>query len=89
MGSCYSCKADFFNRHCDHDIVIMFKRKHLNGVSISTYGTLGLGEALVSEGGDIGTMFKHMFETSEEYGDYPLSCFITLKQKMIKYHNLV
>ncbi|XP_066021852.1 uncharacterized protein [Pocillopora verrucosa] len=61
--------ADILNHHCDFDIVIMFKRKHLNGVSISTYGTLGLGEAFVSGEGVMGTTFKDMFEAfCEEYG---------------------
>ena len=32
----------------------MYKRKHLNGVSISTYGTQGLGEAFISGEQEIG-----------------------------------
>ena len=48
----------------------MYKRKHLNGVSISTYGTQGLGEAFISGEGEIGMTFKHMFEAfCEEYGN--------------------
>ena len=71
MGCYYFWQADILNHHCDYDIVIMFKRKHLNGVSISTYGTLGLGEAFVSGEGVMGTTFKDMFEAfCEEYGDY-------------------
>ena len=92
MGCYYFWQADILNHHCDYDIVIMFKRKHLNGVSISTYDTLGLGEAFVSGEGVMGTTFKDMFEAfCEEYGDYlkiySLSWFITLKLRMIKYLN--
>ena len=63
-------QADILNHHCDYDIVIMYKRKHLNGVSISTYGTQGLGEAFISGEGEIGMTFKHMFEAfCGEYGN--------------------
>lgn len=54
MGCYYFWQADILNHHCDYDIVIMFKRKHLNGVLISTYGTVGLGEAFVSGEGEWG-----------------------------------
>lgn len=73
-------QADILNHHCDYDVVILYKRKHLNGVSISAYGILGLGEAFVAGESDIGMTFKDMFEAfCREYGDHKI--YVALKQR--------
>ena len=73
-------QADILNHHCDYDVGILYKRKHLNGVSISACGTLGLGEAFVSGESCIGMTFMDMFEAfCREYGDYKI--YVALKQR--------
>lgn len=70
-------QADTLNHHNGYDVVVLYRRKHVNGVSYFAYGTPGLGELFVSGTTDIGKTYIDMFEAFyTKYGDRLIYVFL-------------
>lgn len=55
-------QADILHIQHDYDIVVLYKRKHKNGMSIFKYGTPGLAEDFVRGDSQMGKTVIKMFQ---------------------------